>query len=95
MTAQSRISYDILDTAAKEEFNPAFKEVRVHVENAFGRVQMWFPLLGVEKAYWTYDEELLSLSIGAATKLHNWMLRRRGLDYNPENSNRNHYRHLW
>jgi hypothetical protein len=45
------ISFDTLGTEEKKTFNLAFKEVRVGIENAFGRVQMWFPLLGVEKAY--------------------------------------------
>lgn len=85
------ISYDILDTQEKIDFNLAFKEVRVGVENAFGRVQMWFPILGVEKKFWTYDLELLELAVGAATKLHNWMLRNRGLSYNAQDHARNHY----
>ena len=73
------ISYDVLDTEEKQLFNLAFKEVRVGIENAFGRVQRWFPILGQATKYWPYDEELLNLSVGAATKLHNWMMRHRGI----------------
>jgi hypothetical protein len=89
------VSYDILDTDEKALYNLAFKEVRVGVENAFGRVQMWFPLLGVNRMYWNYDEEMLELAVGAATKLHNWMIRNRGLSYNAEDNPRNFYRHMY
>jgi hypothetical protein len=89
------ISYDNLDTVEKEIFNLAFKEVRVGVENAFGRVQMWFPILGAASQYWRHDEELLELAVGAACKLHNWMLRIRGLQYDALQSPRNHYREFY
>jgi hypothetical protein len=36
-----------------------FKEVTLGIESAFGRVQMWFPILGNEKSFWTFDEETL------------------------------------
>ena len=89
------ISYDNLDTPEKILFNLAFKEVRVGVENAFGRIQNWFPILGRNKRYWHYDEDLLELAVGAATKLHNWMLRNRGLQYEAQANPRNHYRDLY
>jgi hypothetical protein len=37
----------------------AFKEVTLGIESAFGRVQMWFHILGNEKSFWTFDEETL------------------------------------
>ena len=41
------ISHTKVDNRDKAAYNVAFKEVRKGIENAFGRVQMWFPLLGV------------------------------------------------
>ena len=81
--------------ADKEYYNVAFREVRRLIENAFGRVQMWFPILGNQKAYWNYDLETLDLAIGAATKLHNWMLRKRRISYNPEDNVNNHERDVY
>ena len=88
-------SFDNLDDAQKEIFNLAFKEVRVGVENAVGRVQKWFPILGLQKSYWNYDQELLELAVGAAMKLHNWMLRTRGIRYNAEEDPQHHFRDLY
>ena len=88
-------SYDNLDSHEKVLFNLAFKEVRVGVENAFGRVQKWFPILGLQKSYWNYDLELLELAVGAAMKLHNWMLRKRGIRYNAQEDPQNHMRELY
>ena len=85
-------SYDDLSEPGREIYNLAFREVRVGVENAFGRVQMWFPIFGAQQRYWHYDLELLELSIEAAMRLHNWMLRKRGLSYDAQASNRNHLR---
>jgi hypothetical protein len=65
------------------------------VENAFGRVQMWFPILGVNRSYWNHDEEMLRLSVDAACKLHNWILRNRGLQYDAAANPQNHYRDLY
>lgn len=53
------VSFDNLDNEDKALFYLAFKGVRVGVENAFGRVQMWFPILGVSLQYWRYDDEML------------------------------------
>ena len=89
------ISYIKPDTPEKVSFNLAFKEVRMGIETAFGRVQAWFPILGNNKKTWNYDAELLELSVGASTKLHNWMLRNRGLDYNAELNPSNFYRNDW
>ena len=89
------ISYDVLNTEEKIEYNLAFKEVRVGIENAFGRVQMWFPIFGAQQRYWKYDIELLELAIEASMKLHNWIIRQRGLSYNAENNPNNFYRHAW
>lgn len=76
-------------------YNVAFKEVRMGIENAFGRVQMWFPLLGINLSYWKYDDELLTLAVSASIKLHNWMMRNRNLAYNAEDSTRNFHRDLY
>lgn len=84
-----------MDAEYKKTFNLAFKEVRIGVENAFGRVQMWFPILGVQRSYWNYDLELLELSTDAAMKLHNFMLRQRGVVYNAEDDPHNHFRFLY
>ena len=65
------------------------------VENAFGRVQRWFPILGVQRSYWNNDIELLELATEAAMKLHNFMLRSRGISYNAEEDPHNYYRHLY
>ena len=53
----------------------------------------WFPIFGAQQRYWHYDMELLELSIEAAMRLHNWMLRKRGLSYDAQASNRNHLRY--
>lgn len=89
------ISYSKVDDRDKALYNVAFKEVRVGIENAFGRVQMWFPILGRAKQYWPYDEEMLELAVGAATKLHNWMIRNRKLSYNAADSTRNFHRDMY
>ena len=89
------ISYSNVDTPEKAIYNVAFKEVRVGIENAFGRVQMWFPILGIEKCYWNYDDDLLELAVGAATKLHNWMLKHRNVSYNALDDPRNFHRNLY
>lgn len=89
------VSYNNVNTPEKALYNVAFKEVRVGIENAFGRVQMWFPILGIEKCYWNYDDELLELAVGAATKLHNWMLKVRKLSYNALDDPRNFHRNLY
>ena len=88
-------SYDVINTDEKMNYNLAFKEVRVGIENAFGRVQLWFPLLGVEKKQWPYDDKLLGTAVEAACKLHNWMIRHRRLSYNAEDNPRNFYRDMY
>ena len=89
------VSFNQVNTEYKALYNVAFKEVRVGIENAFGRVQMWFPILGIEKCYWNYDDELLELAVGAATKLHNWMLRNRKVSYDALENPRNFHRNLY
>ena len=88
-------SFNNTNNENKALYNAAFTEVRKGIESAFGRVQMWFPILGLQKTYWNYDDELLELATGAATKLHNWMLRTRGVSYNAENNPRNFHRNLY
>ena len=83
---------DTLGLPDRQLYNLAFREIRVGVENAFGRVQMWFPIFGAQQRYWNYDLELLQLSVDAAMRLHNWMLRKRGVSYDAQASNRNHLR---
>ena len=67
----------------KKIFNLAFQEVRKQVENAFGRIQLWFPVLGNAKAKWNCSISLLCMTVHAAARLHNWLLSRRRLDYDP------------
>ena len=75
-------SFSILDTREKQMFNATFTEGRLGIENAFGRVQAFFPLLGRNKKYWPYDEETLQLAINASCLLHNFLLRSRHVMYN-------------
>ena len=42
------VSFNKVNTPEKALYNVAFKEVRMGIENAFGRVQMRFPILGSE-----------------------------------------------
>ena len=86
---------DLRGDRSRQVYNLAFTEVRKGIENAFGRVQMWFPILGVQQREWNCDLELLELSVEAAMKLHNWMIRRRGLSYNAQNDARNHLTYLY
>lgn len=69
--------------ASKGAFNLAFTEYRKGIENAFGRVQNWFPSLGNNTAKWSHNTNLLALAFHAACRLHNWMLHVRNLDYDP------------
>lgn len=64
-------------------FNLTFTEYRKGIENAFGRVQNWFPSLGNHVAKWSHDTRLLSVAFHAACRLHNWMLHVRNLNYDP------------
>ena len=89
------ISFSKVDDRDKALYNVAFKEVRVGIENAFGRIQMWFPILGINLAYWKYDDEMLELAVGAAIKLHNWMLRKRGLAYDAQENPNNFHRDMY
>ena len=88
-------SFDNPNTEERVLYNLAFKEVRMSVENAFGRVQMWFPILGVQRKYWNYDEEMLCLAVEACCKLHNWIIRSRGLRYDPISDPRNHWNEIY
>jgi len=63
-------------------FNNAFKLMRMTVETSYKRVEDWFPILGNAKKMWNYSTYLLQLSIHAAVRLHNWLLRIRDLNYN-------------
>jgi hypothetical protein len=68
---------------SKADFNLSYTEYRKGVENAFGRVQKWFPLFGNQKYEWDYDRHLYILAFQASCRLHNWMLHIRDLDYDP------------
>lgn len=78
----TQLREESLDPAART-FNLCFTDFRKGVENAFGRVQNWFPLLGNKLHKWNYEHYTLILAIHAAARLHNWMLYVRGLDYDP------------
>ncbi len=56
---------------------------------------MWFPILGINLAYWKYDDEMLELAVGAAIKLHNWMLRNRCLAYDAQQNPNNFHRDMY
>ena len=76
-----RSSFREPNTPARVAFNLAFKEVRLQIENVYGRIQNWFGVLGNKKAKFNCNPTLLSLSIQAACRLHNWMLHTRKLNY--------------
>jgi hypothetical protein len=65
----------------KEMYNIAFGHYRQTIETAYGRIQRWFPILGIRKKYWNYNDDLLTLAVYASVRLHNWLLRIRKLDY--------------
>eukprot|EP01040_Poterioochromonas_malhamensis_P006627 gene6627-7139_t len=68
---------------SRSTFNNSFTEYRKGVENAFGRVQNWFPLLGNNKYKWNYKHFTLNVAVHAAARLHNWLLQVRDLNYDP------------
>jgi hypothetical protein len=76
-------------------YNIAFREVRTTVETAFNRVAQWFPLLGQNKDYLHYNEELITVSIHAASRLHNYLMNTYNLNYdsltNPANYFQSYY----
>jgi len=76
-------------------YNLAFREVRQGAENSYGRVGMWFPLLGNNKKKLPYSEKVLFLAIPAAARLHNWIMDTENLSYSalesPEGLFRNYY----
>jgi hypothetical protein len=59
---------------ARIHYNLAFHEVRKGVENSYGRVGLWFLLLGNNKKNLLYSEIVLFLVIHAAARLHNWIM---------------------
>jgi hypothetical protein len=76
-------------------YNLAFREVRQGVKNSYGRVGLWFPLLGNNKKKLPYSEKVLFLAIHAAARLHNWITDSEILSYSatesPEGLFRNYY----
>lgn len=86
------VVFQINNREAINKFNLAFPKMRKGDENAFGRVQMWFPLLRNKNAEWSYDDDLLATATLASTRLHNYMLRNRGFDYNPADNPVNLFR---
>lgn len=73
---------NIANDACRAAFNACFNSFRIGVENAFGRQQQWYPILGYRREYWTYARELLVLVIHATARLHNWKMAEEGLNYN-------------
>jgi hypothetical protein len=67
-------------------YNLAFFEVRQGVENNYGRVGMWFPLLGNNKKKCPILENVLFLAIHAAAWLHNWIMDSKNLWYSAMES---------
>ena len=80
---------------SRANFNTSFTEFRKGVENSFGRVQMWFPILGNSKAKWNYDPVLLGYAVHACTRLHNWMMHERNLNYDPTTDPKYHFTAAW
>ena len=68
----------------KAHFNMMFTEVRKHVENAFGQVQMWVPILGNRKKRWDCGQKLFKFTVKESFLMHNyWIMRIRNLNYCP------------
>jgi len=67
----------------RSAFNYTFTEMRKQVENQFGRITLWFPILGNAKKKWDLDVSLFNLTIYATFNLHNWLIINRGLNYDP------------
>ena len=44
---------------------------------------------------WNYDDDLLELATLASIRLHNWMLRNRQLNYDPNMNPKNMFRNYW
>ena len=70
----------------RQSYNLAYKEVRMGIENAFGRVGMWFPLLGNNKKRLNYSDNVIKYAIHAASRLHNWILNTENLSYSANTS---------
>jgi hypothetical protein len=56
------------------------------VENSYGRVGMWFPLLGNNRKKLPYGEKVLFLAIHAAARLHNQIMDSENLSYSATES---------
>lgn len=76
----------------KKLFNLAFREVRTGIETSFARVCAWFPILGNNKRKWNHGDDVMQLSIHAASKLHNWIMNTENLSYSALTSAENHFR---
>lgn len=77
------------DDIYRKMFNLLFRKVRAGIETAFCRVCRWFPILGVDKAKWNYDDKVLKYSVHAACRLHNWMMNTEHLSYDAFTSAEN------
>jgi len=76
----------------RQTYNLAFREVRVGIENAFGRVCSWFPILGNDKKRMNYDDTHIVMAIHAASRLHNWLMNVDGLSYDAAQSADNYFK---
>jgi hypothetical protein len=65
----------------RQIYNLVWKEVRQGIENSYGRIGSWFPLLGNNKKRLNYSDDVIKYAIHAASRLHNWMLNTEGLSY--------------
>lgn len=74
---------DIAGDVDRELFNSTFTEVRKYIENLYGRVGMWFPILGNSQKRWIHSHKLFSFTVMATYCMHNWLMHIRGLNYNP------------
>lgn len=78
---------DIEGLRQRELFQGAFTEARTAtIENNYGRVNKWFPILGIDKKYFNYNETMLIATVRASSNMHNWLMRIRDLDYNPQSN---------
>jgi hypothetical protein len=70
-----RCSYKNLgNNVIQKIFNITWHEAQTGVENSYGRIAAWFPILGNNKKKLNYSENVLMLSVQATVRLHNFIM---------------------